>query len=279
MGDDVVAQRERRAEHPEQPAAQARSLTRTRLSSSQPSPAASARRTIARSAVSASGARDSDQSNSTWSSVFQPSRSRSPWADGSTSPSRPTLGSFGRCVAGLATPTTVAHAAGGADRPLQRQVRLQLERRDVAAVVLPLGALVAQEEVEYVLPQRFRDQFGVSPSPPAPRPGCRAVRGSPWRAVLRWSGSTRCPRPAGPTRSPFRRRAGRRPAEPRRSDTGCMPSRGCAPRPGAMTPCAGCTSAPAPTPSGWRSPTTQRWAPRRRAPAACRSSPTGSSPH
>ena len=63
-----------------------------------------------RSAASASGARDSDHSSSTCASVFQPSRSRSAGADGSTSPSRPTLGSFGRCVAGLATATTVSHA-------------------------------------------------------------------------------------------------------------------------------------------------------------------------
>ena len=86
-----------------------RSFTSARLSSSQPLPAASANRTIARSAVSA-GARDSDHSSSMCASVFQPSRSRSAAAVGSTSPSRPTLGSFGRCVAGLATPTTVAHA-------------------------------------------------------------------------------------------------------------------------------------------------------------------------
>ena len=57
-------------------------------------------------------------------------------------------------------------------RPLQGQVGLQFERRDVAAVVLPLGALVAQEEVEHVLPQRFRDQLGglhlLSASPRLP---------------------------------------------------------------------------------------------------------------
>ena len=64
---------------------------------------------MVRSATSASGARDSDHSSSMCASVFQPSRSRSDGADGSTSPSRPTLGSFGRCVAGLAIRTTVSH--------------------------------------------------------------------------------------------------------------------------------------------------------------------------
>src|SRR6478736_258838 len=135
------------------------SLRRAWLSSSQSRPTASASRTIARSASSASGARDSDHNSSTCASLFHPSRSRSAAAVGSTSPSRPTLGSFGRCVAGLATLMKVAQQLFRAF--LQGQVGLQLERRHVAAVVLPLGALVAQEVVEYVLPQRFRDEFGV----------------------------------------------------------------------------------------------------------------------
>ena len=58
-------------------------------------------RTMARSALSASGARDSDHNNATCASVFQPSRSRSARAVGATSPSRPTLGCLGRCVEGL----------------------------------------------------------------------------------------------------------------------------------------------------------------------------------
>src|ERR1700685_60677 len=44
---------------------------------------------------------------------------------------------------------------------LQGEISLQLERRDVAAVVRPLGALVAQEEVENVLPQSFCDELGT----------------------------------------------------------------------------------------------------------------------
>src|SRR5215470_4650469 len=114
---------------------------------------------MARRASSASGARESDHNSSTCASLFQPSRSRSADAVGSTRPSRPTLGSFGRCVAGLATPMKVAQPLIRAF--LQGQVGLQLERRHVAAVVLPLGALIAQEVVEYVLPQRFRNEFGV----------------------------------------------------------------------------------------------------------------------
>src|SRR5439155_16345691 len=47
-----------------------------------------------------------------------------------------------------------------ANRELQRQVSLQLEWSDVTAVIRSLRALVAQEEVKYVLSQRLRDQFG-----------------------------------------------------------------------------------------------------------------------
>src|SRR6266700_7182537 len=39
------------------------------------------------------------------------------------------------------------------------QVALQLELGDVAAVLVPLLALVAQEEVEHVLAERLGDEF------------------------------------------------------------------------------------------------------------------------
>ncbi|AMC51182.1 glutamate-ammonia-ligase adenylyltransferase [Mycobacterium tuberculosis variant bovis BCG] len=37
---------------------------------------------------------------------------------GSTNPSRPTLGNFGRCVASLVTTTTVAQSASASDQPV-----------------------------------------------------------------------------------------------------------------------------------------------------------------
>src|SRR5687768_2754753 len=41
------------------------------------------------------------------------------------------------------------------------EVALQLEPGDLSAVVVPLGPLVAQEEVEDVLPQRLGDQVAA----------------------------------------------------------------------------------------------------------------------
>src|SRR6202030_615464 len=46
-------------------------------------------------------------------------------------------------------------------RSEHREVAAQLVLGDLAAVLLPLLALVAQEEVEDVLPQRLRDQLAV----------------------------------------------------------------------------------------------------------------------
>ena len=94
-------------------------------------------------------------------------RSQSPNQPGPVLASCWTTRTRGRCV-------TSAHST--------EQVAVELERRDLAAVVEPLGPLVAQEEVEDVLAERLGDQLAASPSGGSPRPG--------------WSAAARCPAPA-----------------------------------------------------------------------------------
>ena len=65
---------------------------------------------------------------------------------------------FGHDQNGSATRRSLRPA--GSPCELQRQVGAQLVGRDVTAVVRPFRALVAQEEVKDVLPQRFRDKLG-----------------------------------------------------------------------------------------------------------------------
>ena len=116
-----------------------------------------------------------------------------------------------------------ARCTAGA-RSEHRQVGRQLVRRDVAAVGVPLRALVAQEEVEDVLAEDLRDQLGVL------HRRQRLVRGS--------AAATRSPSPGARSRSSdqtsssaggrqlvalLRCPAGRRRGSPRRPGTGCRP--------------------------------------------------------
>ena len=91
---------------------------------------------------------------------------------GSANPSRASGRAGTRRARGTASSTRAA-GAGAPHRP--RQVALELEPGDLAAVVVPLGALVAQEEVEDVLAEGLGDQLAAPPSRGSPR---RATVGS-----------------------------------------------------------------------------------------------------
>ena len=156
-------------------------------------------------------------------------------------------------------------------RSQDRQHHVPLVGGDLGAVLLPLGALVAQEEVVDVLAQRLGQQLGVlgDADRVAQVPGQRLDAERPALALGE--------RPdvvlglARAARSPPRCPSCRRPGSPRRRGRGCRPRRWCAARRGSTGPCWACTSAPGSSPSGCCGPSRCTTAPRRRRAAACRS--------